>query len=102
MLDEKYKNFFEKIILFKEEQKKQKQRGLNDYNMVNVVRKENAEVGMHSNVIYSLINPQGLHYRDDLFLNKFITIVLGEKIENFGTAIQYKLKSMTQSSDFEK
>ena len=42
MLDEKYKNFFEKIILFKEEQKKQKQRGLNDYNMVNVVRKENA------------------------------------------------------------
>ncbi|QNM89354.1 hypothetical protein HOO34_06645 [Aliarcobacter cryaerophilus] len=62
MLDEKYINFFEKIRLFKEEQKKQKQRGLNDYNMVNVVRKENAEVGMHSNVIYSLINPQGLHY----------------------------------------
>ena len=72
MLDERFINFFEKIKLFKEEQKKQKQRGLNDYNMVNVVRKENAEVGMHSNVIYSLIDPNGLHYPDDLFLNKFI------------------------------
>ena len=35
--------------------------------MVNIVRKENAEVGMHSNVIYSLIDPNGLHYQDDLF-----------------------------------
>ena len=95
MLDEKYKNFFEKIILFKEEQKKQKQRGLNDYNMVNVVRKENAEVGMHSNVIYSLINPQGLHYQDDLFLNKFITIVLGEKIENFGSILSVQAEELT-------
>ena len=68
MLDEKYINFFEKIKLFKEEQKKQKQRGLNDYNMVNVVRKENSEVGMHSNVIYSLTDSNGLHYQDDLFM----------------------------------
>ena len=95
MLDEKYINFFEKIRLFKEEQKKQKQRGLNDYNMVNVVRKENAEVGMHSNVIYSLINPQGLHYQDDLFLNKFITIVLGEKIENFGSILSVQAEELT-------
>lgn len=94
MLDEKYINFFEKIRLFKEEQKKQKQRGLNDYNMVNVVRKENAEVGMHSNVIYSLINPQGLHYQDDLFLNKFITIVLGEKIENFGSILSVQAEEL--------
>jgi hypothetical protein len=55
--------------------------------MVNVVRKENAEVGMHSNVIYSLIDPNGLHYQDDLFLKIFITIVLGEKIENFGNIL---------------
>ena len=95
MLDEKYINFFEKIRLFKEEQKKQKQRGLNDYNMVNVVIKENAEVGMHSNVIYSLINPQGLHYQDDLFLNKFITIVLGEKIENFGSILSVQAEELT-------
>ncbi|WNL27759.1 PD-(D/E)XK nuclease family protein [Arcobacter cryaerophilus gv. pseudocryaerophilus] len=95
MLDEKYINFFEKIRLFKEEQKKQKQRGLNDYNMVNVVRKENAEVGMHSNVIYSLIDPNGLHYQDDLFLNKFITIVLGEKIENFGSILSVQAEELT-------
>ncbi|UTJ05708.1 PD-(D/E)XK nuclease family protein [Arcobacter roscoffensis] len=47
--------------MFLSEQEKQKQRGLNDYNIVNLVRKENAEVGMHSNVIYSLIDPNGLH-----------------------------------------
>ncbi len=94
-MDEKYINFFKKIRFFKEEQKKQKQRGLNDYNMVNVVRKENAEVGMHSNVIYSLINPQGLHYQDDLFLNKFITIVLGEKIENFGSILSVQAEELT-------
>ena len=82
MSDEKYINFFEKIKLFKEEQKKQKQRGLNDYNMVNIVRKENAEVGMHSNVIYSLIDPNGLHYQDDLFLKIFIKDVL--EINDFG------------------
>ena len=63
--------------------------------MVNVVRKENAEVGMHSNVIYSLINPQGLHYQDDLFLNKFITIVLGEKIENFGSILSVQAEELT-------
>ena len=76
--------FFEEIKKFQEEQKKQKQRGLNDYNMVNVVRKENAEVGMHSNVIYSLIDPNGLHYQDDLFLNLFIKVVLNIDSKDFG------------------
>ena len=95
MLDENYINFFEELKRFNEKQKKQKQRGLNDYNMVNVVRKENAEVGMHSNVIYSLIDPNGLHYQDDLFLNKFITIVLGEKIENFGNILSVQAEELT-------
>jgi len=75
-----YNNFFEKIKKFKEKQDKQKQRGLNDYNMVNVVRKETAEVGMHSNVIYSLINPDGLHYQGDLFLQLFIKDVIEPKL----------------------
>ena len=93
MSDEKYINFFEKIKLFKEEQKKQKQRGLNDYNMVNVVRKENAEVGMHSNVIYSLIDPNGLHYQDDLFLQIFIKDVL--EINDFGDILSVQAEEST-------
>lgn len=96
MLDEEYINFFEKIKLFKEEQKKQKQRGLNDYNMVNVVRKENAEVGMHSNVIYSLIDPNGLHYQDDLFLKIFIKDVL--EINNFGDILSVQAEESTNEN----
>lgn len=96
MLDEKYINFFEKIKLFKEEQKKQKQRGLNDYNMVNVVRKENAEVGMHSNVIYSLIDPNGLHYQDELFLQIFIKDVL--ELNNFGAVLSVNAEESTNEN----
>ena len=96
MLDEKYINFFEKIKLFKEEQKKQKQRGLNDYNMVNVVRKENAEVGMHSNIIYSLIDPNGLHYQDELFLQIFIKGVL--EINNFGDILSVQAEESTNEN----
>ena len=77
-----YEKFFEAIKKFKEDQQKQKQRGLNDYNMVNVVRKENAEVGMHSNVIYSLIDPNGLHYQDDLFLKLFIKYVIKPELKD--------------------
>lgn len=96
MSDEKYIDFFEKIRLFKEEQKKQKKRGLNDYNMVNVVRKENAEVGMHSNVIYSLIDPHGLHYQDDLFLQIFIKDVL--EINNFGNILSVQAEESTNEN----
>ena len=96
MLEEKYINFFEKIKLFKEEQKKQKQRGLNDYNMVNVVRKENAEVGMHSNVIYSLIDPNGLHYQDELFLQIFIKDVL--EINDFGNILSVQAEESTNEN----
>lgn len=96
MLDERFINFFEKIKLFKEEQKKQKQRGLNDYNMVNVVRKENAEVGMHSNVIYSLIDPNGLHYQDELFLQIFIKDVL--EINDFGNILSVQAEESTNEN----
>ncbi len=89
----KYEIFFQKIKKFKDEQNKQKQRGLNDYNMVNVVRKETHEVGMHSNIIYSLINPDGLHYQEDLFLNIFIDKVLD--IKDFGQVIQVRAEENT-------
>ena len=92
----KGKNIDEAFKNFKEEQKKQKQRGLNDYNMVNVVRKENAEVAMHSNVIYSLIDPNGLHYQDDLFLKIFIKDVL--EINDFGDILSVQAEESTNEN----
>jgi len=90
-----FKDCFEALKKFKEKQTLQKMRGLNDYNMVNVVRKESHEVGMHSNVIYSLIDPEGLHYQGDLFLNKFIEKVL--KLTNFGNILSVKAEEITTS-----
>jgi hypothetical protein len=97
--DNKYKVFFEEIKKFKEEQEKQKQRGLNDYNMVNVVRKETHEVGMHSNILASLLNPNGLHYQGDLFLQCFIEDVLGFKDKFFGNNIKFTPEERTIESD---
>ncbi len=96
MEEENYKEFFEQIKEFKEEQNKQKRRGLNDYNMVNVVRKATHEVGMHSNIIYSLINPEGLHYQEDLFLQKFIKIVL--KLDDFGEVYEVQAEESTSEN----
>lgn len=48
MVDKDYQAFFNLILKFKEEQEKQKQSGLNDYNILNVVRDEYSEVGLHS------------------------------------------------------
>ena len=96
MLNNDYEEFFEKIKSFKEKQAEQKNQGLNDYNMVNVVRRENQEVGMHSNVIYSLIDPFGLHYKDDLFLNLFIKHVL--KIDDFGTVYEVCKEESTKDN----
>jgi len=91
-----YQNFFNKLIDFKNIQIKQKQQGLNDYNMVNIVRKATHEVGMHSNVIYSLLNPNGLHYQDDLFLQIFIREVLD--IQDFGEILSVEAEESTSEN----
>jgi len=97
MNHQKYENLFSEITKIKTEQQQQKQRGLNDYNIVNVVRGENQEVGMHSNVIYSLLNPNGLHFQGDLFLKLFIKIVLLE-IGDMGQNIEVKAEESTDGN----
>lgn len=75
MLDEKYINFFEELNKFKEKQQKQKERGLNDYNLLTTVLNEYDEVRLHSRVIGSLLEINGLHYQKELFLEKFMEIL---------------------------
>lgn len=75
MLDEKYINFFEELEKFKEKQQKQKERGLNDYNLLTTVLNEHDEVRLHSRVIGSLLDINGLHYQKELFLEKFMEIL---------------------------
>jgi len=75
-----YKDFFEKIEKFRLKQEKQKQRGLNDFNLLSTVRKYHDEVYLHSTMMGALLNPKGLHYQHTLFLEKFLEII---QLDNF-------------------
>jgi hypothetical protein len=46
--------------------------GVHDYSLIHSLLKSGNEVQLHSNFIYSFINPQGLHYRGDIFLGAFL------------------------------
>jgi len=74
--------FETELIQFVNKRKEQKLRGLNNYNIMTAIRHANAEVGMHSNFIYSLINIDGEHYQGSLFADLFVKNVLG--IYDFG------------------
>lgn len=75
MVNKRYTNFFDEIKKFKEKQQKQKERGLNDYNLLTAVLNEHDEVRLHSRVIGSLLDINGLHYQSELFLEKFLEIL---------------------------
>jgi hypothetical protein len=70
-----YKDLFEQVKKFKEEQEKQKHRGLNNYNILTTVLKEHDEVRLHSRMIASLLDPLGEHYQSTLFLDKFLEVL---------------------------
>ncbi|CAA6811621.1 MAG: Unknown protein [uncultured Sulfurovum sp.] len=100
---ENYDALFELIQNTLIRQEEQKKKGLNNYNMVNIVRKATHEVGMHSNIIYSLINPNSNHFQDDLFLNKFIETIILSKLEltslqDFGQVYSVKAEEPTETS----
>jgi hypothetical protein len=67
-----YRIYLDEFKKFKLIQKKQKQRGLNDFNPLTVVLKYSDEVRLHSRMIGSLLNPKGKHYQETLFLEKFL------------------------------
>ncbi len=99
----KYDDLFSLLENIAKKQDGQKKRGLNNYNMVNVVRKATHEVGMHSNIIFSLINPDGEHFQGDLFLNVFIEKVilpkLGlKKLEDFGEVYSVEAEELTEEN----
>lgn len=80
MGEQKYKDFFENVRKFKQEQNKQKQRGLNDFNILTTVLKYHDEVRVHSRMIGAFLDINGKHYQDSLFLEKFLAEI---KITNY-------------------
>jgi hypothetical protein len=49
--------------------------GACNYNPHLAVRKKHEEVGLHSNFLYSLLNPQGDHFRGSYFLYSFLRAI---------------------------
>ncbi|QKG30017.1 PDDEXK-like family protein [Campylobacter sp. RM16187] len=45
-----------------------------DYNILLALHKDSNEVNLHSRFIYSLLNPNGYHYKGDSFLKEFLKI----------------------------
>lgn len=64
--------FFQQIRHFHRKRDQQRQRGLNDYNILTSVLDVSDEVRLHSRMIASLLDPKGLHYQEGLFLEAFI------------------------------
>ena len=88
-----YNGFFEEIKKFKKKQNKQKQRGLNDYNLLTTVLEAHDEIRLHSRMIGSLLNSDGLHYQGTLFLEKFLDILMlndfDMDLENIYVGVEY-------------
>lgn len=74
-----------------------KKRGNNDYNPLKAVQKPYDEVNMHSGFIYSLLDTNGEHYQDDLFLRLFLE-VLGLK-EWFGNTTNVQVRKESNHID---
>lgn len=74
-----------------------KKRGNNDYNPLKAVQKPCDEVNMHSGFIYSLLDTNGEHYQDDLFLSLFLE-VLGLK-EWFGNTTNAQVRKESNYID---
>ena len=79
---EQYQKFFDEFEkAYKEYENKVKERrarGIHDYNVFDVLEAKEVK---HSKFIASLLDPKGLHYQGDLFLNKFIEVC---GIDDFG------------------
>lgn len=57
---------------FKRENQRQKEKGINDYCLLNSVLKRGDEVRLHSRFIYSMLDCRGMHYCGAAFLNLFL------------------------------
>jgi len=91
MIKNDYEDFFAGLKDFKQLQNKQKQRGLNNYNLLTAVLKPTDEVRLHSRMIYSLLNPNGKHFQGSLFLEKFLKVLNLEGFDlNLGDCLVYK------------
>ena len=82
---EKFESILKQIKVLNDKLEIKKLRGNNDYNLFLALLDINDEVRLHSRFIYSLLDPNSLHYQKELFLELFIKAC---ELENFGLNLQ--------------
>ncbi len=74
---EEFKNRLFKLNEEIEKLEKNSQEKGDKFNIFSILDRERKEVGTHSFLLYELINPNGSHYKKNLYLEIFIKEVLG-------------------------
>ena len=69
-----------------------KRNGMHDYSLINALLKKTDEVHLHSNFIYSMINPEGSHYCGNKFLEFFLESINEKDFINLNNARVHKEK----------
>lgn len=73
------------LVIYQDLKAKNKElikQGVHDYSLINALLKANDEVRLHSRFIFSMINPDGLHYCGNQFLKVFLGL-LPKKLKSF-------------------
>ena len=71
-MDTEYIELFSFVESILDKQRKQKLRGLNDFNLLTTVLNYHDEVRLHSRMIGNLLSPYSNHYQGTLFLEIFL------------------------------
>jgi len=78
--DNDYKKLLVLYNILQSDNQEKKNAGIHDYSLMNALLKKTDEVNLHSNFIYSMINPASAHYYGPEFLKLFLAAI---NIENF-------------------
>ena len=70
-----FDDFVNRFSVYLANANESKKRGNNDYNPLKAVQNLYDEVNMHSGFLHSLLDTNGEHYQDDLFLKLFLEVL---------------------------
>ncbi len=87
-----YENLLDQYNVLYNENVQKKKSGMHDYSLMNALLKKTDEVNLHSNFIYSMINPKGSHYCGTIFLELFLEAINEANFVNLSNARVHKEK----------
>lgn len=94
-------NLFQQFHIFLQEKAELDQingkKGLNDYNILSISSKNSSEL-LHSKIIASLLDTNGLHYQGSLFLDIFLSIANIKDYTSEKSSIQLEKSGIDQEN----